>query len=173
MDQVGHSSYYLHYLSPGFFPDIKIGSLIIDGTLNMPSGIYNIGTKKALSDTNLIRNYFKWKQGDFQYREISVGTHSSIVDSGRLKLLCFGRSFPGSNGLLGPNEINYKGNTLQNYMIEYKKDYRFGTFNSGIVYHKENSGLPINSSYKKRKSESFHFGVNFQTIISKIKLLIR
>ena len=48
MDQIGHSTYHLNYLSPGFFPDIRIGTVMIDGSLNMPSGIYNNEIRELL-----------------------------------------------------------------------------------------------------------------------------
>ena len=79
-DQVGHSNFKVNILSPAFFPDIKHGPIWIDGTLNLPFSIYHIDDfpESSIEDSNQVRNYFKWKQGDFEYREISVGTNQQM-----------------------------------------------------------------------------------------------
>lgn len=173
-DQTGQSQFLIDINSPGYFPDIKIGSIRYDGAINLPIGIYKITEfpHSSNSDTNEVRNFFNWKQGDFEYREISIGAKSASIDSGRIRFSGFGRSFPGNDGRLGPPGSDYKGNVLQNYLLEYEKEYRNGEFTSGFAYHKENVGLPtVGSSNGFRNTESFHLSTDYNVKLKKMNIV--
>ena len=167
-DQVEQSNFYINVCTPAFFPDLEYGAIKIDGTLNLPHNIYKIENyfNYDIIDTTTSNNYFIWKQGDYLYRDISIGIRSRIIEQGKFELLSHSRSFPGKNALLGPNQNNYKGNVLQNYLLKYDKKTENHFVETGFLYHKEKVGLPISNDYKYRLSESFHAGLKYSKIIS-------
>ena len=145
-DQINHSTYISNDISPNIFSDVQIRSIKFDGGLTVPLGIYSIISFKdtITEDSTLIKNFFNWKQGDYLYREISLGNRNTFENVNQIEILALGKSFAGKRGLSGPSN-DYKGNILQNYLINFKREKEYTKLNTSFFYHLENLGLPFNN----------------------------
>ena len=161
-DQIGHSSYSFNIKNRSIMGDFFYENIFIDGIKKYPRSSYLIKTPDHLD----WKNYFIYRQGDYIYRELNLGSNYELTDSLNIKVYAQSKTFPGEFGLLGPSESNFKDNILQNYIINLNSN----KFDLGFMYHFENTGLPINNyDHNNRNCETIHLGIKNNGRINDIK----
>ena len=161
-DQIGHSIYYYDINDRSIMDDFFYNNIFVDGIKQYSRSSYKIKNPDELD----WKNYFIYRQGDYIYRELNIGSNYALTDSLNIKVYAQSKSFPGEFALLGPSENNFKDNVLQNYIINLNSN----KLDLGFMYHIENIGLPINNyEYLNKNFETIHFGVKHKSSIKKLK----
>jgi len=161
-DQIGHSVYYYNINDRSITDDLFYNNIFIDGIKKYSRSSYFIKNP----DQSDWKNYFIYRQGDYIYRELNIGSNYVLTDSLNIKVHGQSKSFPGEFALLGPSENNFKDNVLQNYIINLNSN----KLDLGFMYHIENIGLPLNNyEYLNKKYETIHFGLKHKSSFKKLK----
>lgn len=167
MDAWHHSDLVATVDNPFIPADIAIGALKLDGSLGVPIMMTVIpsATAPAWRDTlmpyggaNDIPGYtlvpmfdiprhnqswFHWDQGDYQLTEIQLGLSVQIDEERNFTFAGRGFKHPGSTGRSGPSVKNWGGNSLQNYIIDYRRYIgNDATLNYTTLFMKDQTGQP-------------------------------
>lgn len=162
-DETGHNDIYLDIYVPTYYSDVYVGALMIDGSISLPSGSYNMPQYSDLikNKNNSSSSQINYIQGDYNYKEVAVGMQSYNSDSSIISLQGLARNTPQL-----PFRINNNGNILQNYLFNFNNS----KIKFDVLFHKESSALPIDSlKIFSRDVESYHTGFKYNYNISNFK----
>ncbi len=167
MDGWHHSDLVATVDNPFIPTDIAIGALKLDGSLGVPIMMLVIpsATAPAWRDTLMPysgendmpsytivpmldiprhnQTWFHWDQGDFQLTEIELGLSTQIDEERNFTFAGRGFKHPGTQALYGPSVKNWGGNSLQNYILDYRHYIgNHATLNYTTMYMKDQTGQP-------------------------------
>ena len=168
------TAYYLNNYNPNILSDYQILDIRINGSSLTPIGayilspLYEIFIKDTLSSTA-----FEHNRGDYAYNENVIFINNKYENNLSSFFMAQSKKYDGLQS------INSNSDVLQNYFLNISKNYfqsnksLYGSISSSLMYHKENTTIPlINGSYD-RNSEGFLSGFSINSGYSNfIKLKI-
>ena len=158
------TSFLINTYNPNNTDDIELYDIKIDGSMLTPLGSYitspllNNFMKDTISSTA-----FEHSRGDYAFNE-NIIFIDKIVDS-TLKTIFVAQS----KKYDGLQSINSNSDALQNYFFNLSKKHHINddlnlSLSSTILYHKENTIIPLKSSSSYiRYSEDYLAGITFQS----------
>ena len=158
------TSFLINTYNPNDIDDINLYDIKIDGSIMAPSGSYVISPllNNFMKDT-ISSTAFEHSRGDYAFNE-NVIFIDKIVDS-TLKTIFVAQS----KKYDGLQSINSNSDALQNYFFNLSKKHHINDdlnllLSSTILYHKENTIIPLKSSSSYRRySEDYLAGITLQS----------
>jgi len=158
------TSFLINTYNPNDIDDINLYDIKIDGSIMTPSGSYVISPllNNFMKDT-ISSTAFEHSRGDYAFNE-NVIFIDKIVDS-TLKTIFVAQS----KKYDGLQSINSNSDALQNYFFNLSKKHHINDdlnllLSSTILYHKENTIIPLKSSSSYRRySEDYLAGITLQS----------
>ena len=158
------TSFLINTYNPNNIDDINLYDIKIDGSIMAPSGSYVISPllNNFMKDT-ISSTAFEHSRGDYAFNE-NVIFIDKIVDS-TLKTIFVAQS----KKYDGLQSINSNSDALQNYFFNLSKKHHINDdlnllLSSTILYHKENTIIPLKSSSSYRRySEDYLAGITLQS----------
>ena len=158
------TSFLINTYNPNDIDDINLYDIKIDGSIMTPSGSYVISPllNNFMKDT-ISSTAFEHSRGDYAFNE-NVIFIDKIVDS-TLKTIFVAQS----KKYDGLQSINSNSDALQNYFFNLSKKHNINDdlnllLSSTILYHKENTIIPLKSSSSYRRySEDYLAGITLQS----------
>ena len=168
------TAYYLNSYNPNILSDYQILDIRINASSLNPIGTYIISPlyKFFIKDT-LSSTAFEHNRGDYGYNENVIFINNKYKNNLSSFFMAQSKKYDGLQS------INSNSDALQNYFLNISKNYfqsnqsLYGSISSSLMYHKENTIIPlINGSYG-RNSEGFLSGFSINSNYSNfIKLKI-
>ena len=158
------TSFLINTYNPNNIDDINLYDIKIDGSIMAPSGSYVVSPllNNFMKDT-ISSTAFEHSRGDYAFNE-NVIFIDKIVDS-TLKTIFVAQS----KKYDGLQSINSNSDALQNYFFNLSKKHNINDdlnllLSSTILYHKENTIIPLKSSSSYRRySEDYLAGITLQS----------
>ena len=165
LDPISHNTFYLDSVHPFYQPDLFDREYIIDGSTGSAMSIYlleNLYTN--INDSVRTNSSFLYKQGDVGYRDFTFDIKTKVSNTGILKLIGNGVSYPGRTSQYANDNI------LQNYLLHFSKSFGSSDISFYTAYHLENKDLQyINSN----SGESYFSGINYDLSKEKYQINFR
>ena len=158
------TSFLINTYNPNNLDDINLYDIKIDGSIMAPTGSYIISPllNNFIKDT-ISSTAFEHNRGDYAFNE-NVIFIDNVIDSS-LKTIFVAQS----KKYDGLQSINSNSDALQNYFFNLSKKHHINDdlnllLSSTILYHKENTIIPLKSSSSySRNSEDYLAGITLQS----------
>ena len=96
LDPISHNTFYLDSVFPIYQPDLFNGEYVIEGNIGSALSVYKLENLYTdINDSIRTNSSFLYKQGDVGYRDFSIDIKTTVSESGILKLIADGVSYPG------------------------------------------------------------------------------
>lgn len=159
LDPIYHNNYYLDNIYPGYQADFISKDYVVFGNFGYPVSTYSVkDLYTSLNDSVRTNSSLLYEQGDVGYRNLYIDIKTKIEDTGTLKLLANGLSFPGRFSQYSEDNI------LQNYLLHFSKKYENSLISIYAGYHLENKDLKYINS---KSGESYFYGIYYDLIREK------
>ena len=158
LDPIYHNNFFLNSIHPEYQPNLN-DDYFIYGGLGHPLSVYSINDLYTnLNDSVRTNSSLLYEQGDVGYRNLYIDIKTKIEESGILKLLANGLTYPGKYSQYSSENI------LQNYLLHFSKSYDNSKISLYTGYHLENKDLKyINSN----SGESYFSGIDYSIFYDK------
>ena len=160
LDPISHNTFYLDSVFPRYQPDLFNEEYIIEGNIGSALSVYRLANLYTdINDSIRTNSSFLYKQGDVGYRDFAIDIKTTVSESGILKLIADGVSYPGKISQYASDNI------LQNYLLHFSKNFNLSSLSLYTGYHLENRELNyINSN----SGESYFGGINYDVSKKKV-----
>ena len=162
LDPISHNTFYLDSVCPIYQPDSFYGGYMVEGNLGYAMSVYLINNLYTnINDSVRTNSSFSYKQGDVGYRDFTFDVKTKVSKGGIVKLIGNGMSYPGRISQY------YNGNILQNYLLQFSKNFSSSKLSFYSGYHIENKEVRyINSN----SGESYLAGINYNIFKDKYQI---
>ncbi len=157
IDPIGNTAYYLNPYLPSLQQDKHVFDIRVNEEIGLSLSTFIFDFEESpvtLYDSLRTRSAFHFIKGDYGFRDLSVKTQSLTLNGGTITGFAHTRSYEGVNVLLG------EGSLMQNYLLNYRNNFKNSEFSITTAYHNEDLNIPISiADFSTKVNESYFSGL--------------